>query len=386
MKEADRHTDRIRVKPVATKQMMKDFVNLPRLIYAGSPYYVPDLDQDIIDTFDPRKNHGLEYSEVQPFVAYDIKRKPVGRIAAIINKRANEKWGTRNVRFGLMEFIDDLQVSRALLEAVAEWGRAKGMTAMQGPLGIFDFDKEGMLVEDFDMMGSMVTIYNPPYYPEHMQQLGFVKEVDWIQLQMEVPEVIPARYTRVANYVSQQMGLHVRKLTRKELLQGGYGHKIFNLLNLAYAPLFGYTEFTHQQIDDFLKRYVPLMEMRMISAVEKEDGELIGVAVTMHSLSEALRKSQGKLWPWGWWHLLKAVKWKHEPKAEMLLIAVHPSYQGLGVNALFFTDLVEAFHQCGITWAETGPQLEDNWKELSQWKALNPKPVKRRRCFTKRIE
>ena len=378
--------NKVIINKVNNKRMMDDFVQLPHRLYEDCPQYVPDLDTDIRDTFNPQKNAGLEYSDIQAFVAYDEAGNCVGRVAGIVNRRANEKWKTSNVRFGLIEFVDDMQVSKALLDAVAEWGKERGMTHIQGPLGIFDFDKEGMLVEDFDQMGSMVTIYNPPYYPQHMEALGFKKEVDWVQIRVDIPDEVPRKYARVAQYAQDTFGLKVRKLSVKEICKQGYGKKIFHLLNLAYAPLFGYTEFTDSQIDDFVKRYVPLIDLRMLPVIENSKGQLVGAAVTMGSLSQALRKTKGRLFPIGWYHLIKALKWKHEKKAEMLLIGVHPKYQGLGVNALFFADLIPVYQKLGYSWAETGPQLEDNVRELSQWKPLNPQLVKRRRCYVREME
>lgn len=375
----------INVVKVTTKRQMDDFVKLPRFIYADNPFYVPDMDSDIRATFRTEDNPMLEFSNIQAFVAYDAEGNAVGRIAGIINHRANEKWKTSNVRFGFIEFIDDTRVSEALINAVETWGRLQGMTDIQGPMGIFDFDKEGMLVEDFDLMGSMITIYNPPYYPQHLERLGFKKEVDWVQVRVDVPKEIPHRYTRVADLSKKMFKLNVRKMTAKELYKEGYGKKVFDLLNTAYSPLFGYTELTDKQINQFVKRYIPLVDLRMVPAIENEKGELVGVAITLGSLSNALRKSGGRLLPFGWFHLLKALKLKHEDKVEMLLVAVRPDYQGYGVNALFFQDLIPIYDKLGYTWAETGPQLEDNVKELSQWKQLNPKIVKRRRCYTKKI-
>ena len=376
--------DKIQVKKVETKREMNDFVRLAEELYAGCPYYVPDLEMDVRETFDPRKNAGLEFSDIQPFIAYNADGKAVGRIAGIINHRANEKWKTKNVRFGFIEFIDDPDVSAALLNAVETWGKERGMEHIQGPMGIFDFDKEGMLVEDFDQLGSMITIYNPPYYPKHLEALGYEKEVDWVQIRIDVPKEVPAKYARVAKLSKEMFGLHVRKLTKADIAQG-YGRKVFELLNQAYAPLFGYTELSDRQIDDYVKRYIPLMDLELVPVIENEAGELVGVAITMTSLSHALRKSKGRLFPFGWFHLVRALKWKRDEKAELFLIAVRPDYQGLGVNALVFDDLIPIYNAHHIRWAETGPQLESNVKELSQWKPLNPSFTKRRRCYTKRI-
>ena len=376
----------IRIKKAESRQEMDDFVAFAKHVYEGCPYYVPDLDMDIRDTFDPDKNAGLEFSDIQAFVAYDDDGKAIGRIAGIINHHANKKWNVKNVRFGFIEFIDDIEVSKALLKAVEDWGRERGMTAIQGPMGIFDFDKEGMLVEDFDQTGSMITIYNHPYYPKHMEALGFTKEVDWVQIRIDIPQEVPEKYRRVTELAREMFGLHVKKLTKDDVYKNGYGRKVFQLLNTAYSPLFGYTEMSDRQIDDYVDRYFPLIDKAMLPLIENDKGELVGVAITMGSLSHALQKANGRLLPTGWYHLLKALKWKHEDKAELLLVAVRPDYQGLGVNALFFSDLIPVYNKYHFKWAETGPQLEDNVRELAQWKPLNPTIVKRRRCYKKALE
>lgn len=371
----------VTVKPVSTKSELRDFVRLPRRIYAHYPCYVPDMESDVRDTFSPQKNVELESSDIQPFIAY-ADEEPAGRIVGIVNHLANKQWHTRNVRFGFLEFTDDNDVSRALLEAVEEWGRRQGMTRIQGPMGFSDLDKEGMLVEDFDMNGSMTALYNPPYYPVHLERLGYEKEVDWLQARINIPREVPEKYARVARLTREMFGLHTRGLTKKEIYSG-YGQKIFQLINLAYAPIFGYAELSERQIDFYLNRYVPLLDTRMLSVVEDEKGGLVAVAITMRSLALALQKSQGRLFPFGWFHLLRALTCQREDKAEMLLVAVHPDYQGLGVNALFFENLIPVYNRLGIRWAETGPQLESNVRELSQWKPLSPRFVKRRRCYTK---
>lgn len=372
------------VKEVHDKHGMDDFVALPRRLYAGNPCYVPDLDVDVRETFDRKKNVCLEDTDIQAFVAYDGDGNAVGRIAAIINRRANEKWHTKYVRFGFIEFEDDRRISSALLAAAENWGRAKGMTRIQGPMGIFDLDKEGMLVEDFDRQSSIITIYNPPYYPEHIEALGFEKEVDWVQMRIKVPKEVPAIFLRAAKVTREHFGLRTRTLTDKEL-KNGYGHKIFHLINQTYSSLFGYTELTDKQTDMYISRYLSLIDKQMMPVVENDKGELIGVAVTMGSLSEALRKTGGRLLPFGWWHLLRSLKIRREDTAELMLIAVHPDYQGTGVNALFFEHLIPVYNRYGMTWAETGPQLEHNLHVLSQWKHLDATTVKRRRCYGKEI-
>ena len=376
--------EEIKVVKVSSRQEMNDFLDVADMIYAGCKQYVPDMRSDVRALFASTGDASLRTSVVQPFVAYRGK-DAVGRVVAIINKKANNTWKTRNVRFSMIEFIDDLAVSKALLDTVEAWGKAQGMDKMQGPMGVTDYDKEGMLVEDFELRGSATAYYNLDYYPRHMEQLGLVKEVDWLQIRINIPEEVPARYARVAQYAREQIGLKVIKASRHEVQKGAYGPKIFKLLNESFAPIFGFSAFSETQAQKFLDQYVPLFKMDMIPLVENEQGELVGIAVTMPSLSDALQKSHGRLWPTGWFHLLKSLKWKHEDNTEMLLVAIRPDYQGLGVNALFFDDLIPIYNKYGIKWAETGPQLEDNVRELTQWKPLHPQTVKRRRCWQKRI-
>jgi GNAT superfamily N-acetyltransferase len=376
-------TEALRIIKVNSPREMSDFIHVTDRIYRDCTQYVPDFESDIRGLFDHRKNPGLEFSDIQPFVAYR-GNAPVGRIVGIINRKANEKWNIRNVRFSMIEFIDDPEVSSALIGAVETWGKERGMEKIHGPLGVTDFDKEGMLVEDFNLKGSMTAIYNPPYYPRHMEALGFEKEVDWQQVRIRIPEEVPARYARTAQYAREQIGLTVKKCSKRELL-GECGQQVFRLFNAAYAPIFGFSELSPRQVNSFLRKYLVLIDTRLIPVVFNKEGEIVGAAVTMASLVEALQKSKGRLLPFGWWHLLRSMKLKHEGCAEMLLVAVRPDYQGLGVNALFFDDLIPVFNKYGFRWAETGPQLEDNIRELTQWKPLKPEFVKRRRCYVKSL-
>ena len=374
----------IRIIKIANKRQMDDFVRLPYYIYRNTPQYVPDMESDVRDLLDARKNPAFEFSDIQPFLAYR-DNQVVGRIVGIINRKANERWKKRDVRFSMLEFVDDAEVSKALIDAVTQWGKSFGMETIQGPMGITDFDKEGMLVEDFDLMGTMSTIYNPEYYPRHMEAMGFEKEVDWLQIRINVPEEVPARYARTSQYVREQIGLKVIKLTNKDISQRGYGKKVFDLLNEAYMPIFGFSALSEKQEEQFVDKYLRLIDNRLIPVVVNDKEEVVGVAITMGCLSNAMRKARGRLLPLGWWHLAKSRWCKREECAEMLLIAIRPDYQGLGVNALFFDDLIPIYNQLGFKWAETGPQLEDNVRELSQWKPLKPEFVKRRRCFKKSI-
>ena len=375
---------KVEVRKVTCRRNMDDFVRLPRMMYHDVPQFVPDLERDVVDFFCRKNNPGLEFSDVQHFVAYrnDV---PVGRIVGIVNRKANERWQQRVVRFSLIEFVDDLDVSRALLETVAQWGREMGMDTIQGPMGITDFDKEGMLIDDFHLTGTMNTIWNPDYYPRHMEALGFQKAVDWVQVRIQIPQETPLRYSRTAQYVREQVGLRVVKMGDAGIDSRHYARQALQMFNEAYAPIFGFSALSEAQIEAFLDRYLPLVDKQMVPIVLNKQNEVVGAAVTIGSLSEALQKAGGRLFPTGWYHLLKALKWKHEDTVEMLLVGVRPDYQGMGVNALFFDDLIPIYNKYGFKWAETGPQLEDNVRELSQWKPLKPEYVKRRRCYKKLI-
>lgn len=375
--------NRIQVKQVTDKKGMDAFVHFPKELYAGVEQYVPDMDSDIRNMFKPKKNKSLEFADVQAFVAYQGE-KVVGRVAGIINHKANKIWNKRIVRFSLIEFIDDINVTKALLDSVAEWGKSNDMTSIQGPMGITDFDKEGMLIEDFELGGTFLEYWNPPYYKEHLEKLGYTKEADWLHIRFQVPEEVPARYARVASLTKEMFGLKVVKKTKKDVYHG-YGIKIFELLNAAYAPLFGFSPFSPEQIKEFLQKYVPLLNMKMLTFIENEKDELVCVAITVADFSEGLKKSKGKVFPKGWYHLLKAIKWKTGDKAELMIIGIRPDMQGLGINAMVFDHLIPVYHKLGIKWCETGQQLENNVKELSQWKPLHPQTVKRRRCWQKEI-
>lgn len=377
--------EEIEIRKVSGWSGIDKFTRFGNSLYKGCKNAVPDLFLDMLTTFSEKKNAAFEFSEAQLFLAYN-GREIVGRVAAIINHRANETWNVKNVRFSYLDFIDDDEVAKALLEAVEEWGRERGMTHCQGPMGFTDFDKEGMLIDGFDYTGSMTTFYNYPYYPKHLERLGYEKEVDWIQLRMAVPEQIPERFQRVGGLIRDRYNLQVKKLSRSEMYEGGYGKKIFKLFNEAYSPLFGYSALSEKQIDSFVDMYFNIIDMRLVPVIEDKEGNLLGVAVTMGSLSKALQKAKGALFPFGWLHVLKSLKIKHEDTVEMLLIAVKPEYQGKGVNALMFCDLIPIYNQMGFKWAETGPQLETNHKELNQWGALNPHISKRRRCYRKALK
>lgn len=377
--------NKVAITTVRSAKDMALFARFGNQLYANNPYAVPDLEFDIKDTFNPKKNAAYEFSESELFLAHKEGRV-VGRVAAIINHRANETWNVKNVRFGYLDFVDDPEVSAALLDAVEQWGRAKGMTNCQGPMGFTDFDKEGMLIEGFDKLGSMITYYNHPYYIDHMDAMGYEKEIDWVQIRVQVPDEIPERFCRGAEMVMKRYNLHLMRMTADMLKNKGYGKKVFDLLNEAYSPLFGYSHLSDKQIESYISLYLKLLDLRFMSCIMDADDNLVGVGITMNSMSRALQKAKGRLLPFGWFHILRALRFKMEDTVDMLLVAIKPEYQGKGVNSLLFYDLIPIYIKAGFKWAETGPQLETNAKELNQWNVLNPTFPKRRRCYHKKIK
>lgn len=372
------------IKKVSSKKELKTFIRFNYELYRGNPYSVPDLYDDMLGTFSPKRNAAFEFCEADYFLAYR-NGHVVGRVAAIINRRANETWNKKEVRFGWIDFIDDFEVSEALLDTVAQWGKERGMEAMVGPLGFTDMDAEGMLIEGFDQLSTMSTIYNFPYYPQHMEKLGFEKETDWVEFKLTVPDKLPEKFVRISEIILQKYKLKIKKLKRKEIKEKNYGQKIFDLINEAYAPLYGYSKMTQGQINQYIKMYLPLIDMRMVSLVEDENGELVAVGISMPSLSEALQKAKGKMLPFGWYHLMKALFFKKPQVLDLLLVGVKPEYQSKGVNALLFYDLVPIYQQMGFKYGESNPELEVNKKVQSQWNAFESVLHKRRRAYKKML-
>lgn len=371
----------VEIKKVTTKSELKRFIRFNYEFYKDNPYSVPDLYDDMLNTFSPKKNAAFEFCEADYFLALR-DGKIVGRVAAIINRRANETWNRKTVRFGWIDFVDDMEVSTALIDTVKQWGKERGMIEIEGPLGFTDMDAEGMLVEGFDQLSTMATIYNYPYYPQHMERLGLSKSADWVEMKIYVPDTIPEKHRRISEIIAKRYNLHIRKLkSKKEVRQSGVAHDIFRLINDAYTPLFGYSRMTERQIDQYVKMYVPVLDLRMVSIVENEQNEIVAVGISMASLSRALQKAKGRLLPFGWYHLLKALMWKRPKVLDLLLVAVRPDYQGKGVNALLFTDLIPVYKELGFEYAESNPELEMNEKVQNQWQYFKTEQHKRRRCF-----
>ena len=376
----------IEIKKVASKADLKKFIRFNYEFYKDNPYAVPDLYEDMLATLDPKKNPAFEFCEADYFFAYK-DGKLVGRVAAIINHRANETWKKDEVRFGWIDFIDDEEVSKALINAVEQWGKERGMKYIQGPLGFTDQDPEGMLIEGFDQLGTMATIYNHPYYPEHMAKMGFEKDADWVEYKIYIPDAIPEKHKRISDIIQRKFNLKIVKLTSKKELKQRYGKAIFDLVNEAYAELYGYSLLSDKQIQQYIKTYLPILDLRMVTLVVDADDQLIALGISMPSLSKTLQKAKGKLFPFGWWYFLQTIFMKKYPRVlDLLLVAVKPEYQSKGVNALLFTDLIPVYQQLNYEYAESSPELEENSKVQAQWEYFRTEQHKRRRCFIKPIE
>lgn len=370
----------VEIKPIEpTRRELKRFVKFGIAHYDGNPYFVPPLVMDDVNTLRPDKNPAFDFCEAQSFMAYR-DGKPVGRITAIINRAVNERTSRRDMRFGFVEFIDDAEVVDALFDAARDWGRQRGMTHITGPMGFTDMDHEGMLVEGFDRISTMATIYNYPYYPQHMERMGFVKDADWVEYRMTVPDGIPDKHQRIADIVRRKYGLRSLRYTSRRKLRDDYGRAIFDLINEAYDKLYGYSPLTERQIQHYIDLYLGIIRLEGVSLIVDSDDRLVGVGISIPSFSDALIRCRGRMWPTGWYHLLRALR-GHTDTVDLLLVAISPEYQNKGVNALLFTDLIPTFIRDGYRYAESNPELELNDSVQKQWDYFEHEQHKRRRCY-----
>ena len=374
----------ITIQEISGTRGLKKFAKFPIDLYKGNEYYVPSLVLDEVGTLDAKNNPAFDFCESVYYMAYK-DGKPVGRIAGIINRKVNEKTGEKAARFGFVDFIDDREVSEALFDAVENWAKSKGMDQIHGPLGFTDMDPEGLLIEGFDQLSTMSAIYNHPYYRQHIEDRGYEKAVDWVEYKIKVPEGVPEKHQRISDIVQRKYNLRIVKFKNaSEVYKGNYGQKIFDLINHAYADLYGYSNLSQRQIDYYVKMYIPLLRLENVTVIVDEHDELIAVGIALPSLSKALQKSRGRLFPIGFIHLLKALKGKNDG-VDLLLVAVRPDYQSKGVNALLFSDLIPVFIRNGYKYAESNPELEMNEKVQSQWQYFERVQHKRRRAYTKKI-
>ena len=376
----------VEIKEVRTRSELRKFVNFPELLYKDNPCYVPPLVFDQMDTLDQKKGAAQEFCDSKLYLAYK-DGELAGRVAAIVNHLANKQWDHKEVRFGWYDFIDDPEVARALMDKVEEFGRQYGMESVVGPLGFTDFDPEGLLVEGFDRLSTMALIYNHPYYVKYIEDMGFTKDADWIEYKIHIPEKLPDKVERVSAIISERAGVHVRRLTRKIIKEEDYGHKIFKLINECYKDLYNFTVLPDHMADKYLGFYLTILDLSFVSVVERnEDNEIVAFGITMPSIARALQKSRGKLFPFGWWYLLRSLFIRREEGVEMLLVGVKPEYQNTGLNSLVMVDLFKRFTRAGMKWAETNAILETNLKNQNQFKAYDPECKKRRRSYIKELK
>lgn len=378
----------VEIKKVESANDLQEFIDFHYDLYEGNEYDVPNLYIDERNTLGKDKNAAFEFCEAEYFIAYK-DGKVVGRVAAIINHKANKRWNRRSVRFGWIDFIDDREVSRALLDAVADYGRMKGMSEMVGPLGFTDMDPEGMLTYGFDQLGTMPTIYNYPYYPQHIEAMdGFTVDNEYVEYKLYVPDTVPEKFAKVSQMIEKRYNLHVKKLTKHEIFEEGYGRRIFQLINDTYKDLYGYSQLSDRQIDQYVNMYFPLADLSLITLIEdwNADKKIVGIGITIPSLSRALQKCRrGRLFPFGWWHVLRAIKFHKTKIVDLLLLGVLPEYRPKGANALLFADLIPRYQKYGFEWGETQVEMLTNNRVQSQWENLEHEIHKRRKCYKKLI-
>ena len=375
---------KIEIRPVQSKRELRRFIEFANELYADCAYYCPPLFFDEMNCFDVSKNPALEVCDFQLWLAFR-DGQIVGRIAGIINHKANEKWGYKHVRFGWFDFIDDKRVSKALLDTVAAWGKERGMDALNGPVGFTDFDHEGLLLEGYDYLAVMASLYNYPYYVKHVEAYGLTKEVDWVELQVFPPRECPERIERIANIVKERFHVHVEKVKNSRELVRRFGIEYMDVIDEAYQKLYNFQPMTEKQKNYYKNMYFPILNFDFVTLVVNDAGELVGVGLGMPDIAPALRKCGGKLLPFGWYHLLKALKAKQMESFSFLLIAVRPDYQNMGINALFLQDQIPIINRYGIRKLETTNMLETNTKVIDFFTQFDHKQHKRHRAYIKAI-
>lgn len=371
------------IKEVQSRKELRSFVKFPLRLYKDCPHYVPNLYLDEMSAL-TEKNPMSKYAKTAKFLAYK-DGEVVGRVMAIINEIANRDWKHQEVRFGWIDFIDDPEVSRALIDAVVDFGKRNGMNRISGPLGFTDFDNEGCVVEGFDDISSFLLKYNYPYYGKHFEALGMYKVNDWIEYRIYVPDQVPEKVSRGAAIVAERYGLHIRKITKREVSREQYGQKIFDLINRTYCKLFDFTVLPPEVIDNYVDTYLGLLDLRYVTLVEDAEGRLIAVAVTMPSLAHAVQKCRGYLFPFGWWHVVKSMYIKHEEALELMLIAVDPEYSNKGVHSMLFNEIIPNLQKGGFKYGESNAEMETNIKVQNLWNQYEKDFKRRRRVFSKEI-
>lgn len=372
----------VQIKEVNNKSDLKKFIWFGINMYKDSKFAAPHLFMDDYLNLKKGSNPALDFCDTAFFLAYKDD-KIVGRILALINPVANETWSEKSARFGWVDFTDDAKVSKALFDAAENWSKSKGMDSIHGPLGFTDFDPEGMLIEGFDKLSTLATIYNYPYYPIHLENLGYKKDIDFNEYLITIPKDFPEKYFRIADIVKQKYGLKVKHFKSRKEVVNNYANKIFDLLNLCYKDLYGFTKLNDQQIKFYIKLYFSFFRLDTIAIVVDKNDEVVALGIGMPSFTKALQKAKGSLFPFGWYHMLTALR--KNDLLDLYLMAVHPDYQNKGVNAIMFAELLPNATKNGYEFAETNPELETNTRMSSQWSSFENVNHKKRRVFVKHL-
>jgi len=370
------------IQEVKTKSELKKFIWFGINLYKNCEFAAPPLLMDDLLNLSKGKNPALDFCDVIYLVAYK-NDKIVGRIAGIINPVSNKSWNQKRARFGWVDFIDDKEVSKALFDAAIDWAKSKGMTEIHGPLGFTDFDHEGTLIEGYDKLGTLAAIYNYSYYPEHIEAYGFAKDADWNEYLITVPEVFPERYFRIADIVKQKFELTPKHFNSRKEVVDRYAAKIFDLLNLCYKDLYGFTKLNDKQVTFYIKLYFSFFRLDTVSVVVDKNDDVVALGIAMPSFTKSLQKAKGRLFPFGWYYMLRALK--KNDLVDLYLMAVHPDYQNKGVNSIMFAELMPRFAKNGYKFAETNPELESNTRMSSQWGSFEHINHKTRRVYIKQL-
>ena len=372
----------IKVKQVLNSSDLELFIKFPMELYKGNPYYVPPLINEEKSIWVKEENPALQYSEAAQFLAYKGENI-VGRIAVMINHKEEKELGIRKVRFGWLDFINDIEVSKSLINTAIEYAKSKGISKIEGPMGFTNLDKAGMLTKGFDKLATMIGIYNFDYYPKHMEQLGLVKEKEWVEFEINFPDTLPDKVEKFSRLIAEKYELELVKFkAKKDILP--LVDSMFKLLDDTYKNLSTYTPITEEQIKHYKEKYFKFIDKDYIVCIKDKSGSLISFAITMPSYSKALQKAKGKLFPFGWWYLLNAGK--KNDRANFYLIGIHPQYQKRGVTAIIFKEIYETFKKKGVKFLETNPELEENASIQALWQDYNPINHKRRRTYSLEIK
>lgn len=371
----------ILIKEAKSKKDIKKFVDFPYKLYKGNKYWIPQLKKDEMSLFQKEKNPAFEFCDIKLWLAYK-NEKIVGRIAGIINHRFIEKWQDKFVRFGWIDFIDDEDVSKALIRTVENWAKENGMEAVHGPLGFTDLDPEGMLIEGFEELGTIATIYNYPYYFKHLEKCGYSKDIDWVEYEIILPKRVPEKIERIAKIAQKRNNLRVLRASKVKEIKP-YLEDMFHVLNTSYEDLYGFVPLSENQIRSYIEQYISFANPKFISIILDGDGKVAAFGITFPSLSKSFQKARGKLFPFGFIHILKALKKNN--LVDLYLVAVRPDLQGKGVNSLLFRELIKIYVNHNFKKAESNPELETNSKVQAQWKFFDRRQHKRRRCFIKHL-